>query len=78
MIAAALLHLSVTVSNAILVTGFGADSPTQLTEVPAVARGSEILNGTRRKPWMRPTIVAGRSTAANSLAMFCATTNGAA
>src|SRR5262249_17960770 len=77
-IAAALAQRRVTVSNAMEVTGFGACSPTQLTDVPAVARGNEMLNGTRRNPGIRPMMVSGRRNSANSDDRFCATTSGAA
>jgi hypothetical protein len=49
----------VTVSNASLLTGFGLPSPTQPTDAPPVCRGMRTLNGTLRKPAMRPRIVCG-------------------
>src|SRR5262245_39487777 len=69
-IAAAFAHLNVMLSNAMLVTGFGAPSPTQPADVPDVARGTEILNGTRLMPGILPMIVSGRRNSANSDAMF--------
>src|SRR5262249_32850740 len=56
---AALAQRIVIVVNAICETGFGAASPTQPTVVPDVVAGIWILNGTCRKPGMRPMIVAG-------------------
>src|SRR5262245_531645 len=72
LIAAAFAHVNEIESKVIDVSGFGAASPTHPLVVPPVARGILTLNGTRRKPGMRPMIVSGRKNSANALVRFCA------
>src|SRR5262245_30869704 len=69
----AILYIgSETVENVSMVTGFGAPSPTQAYVPPAVCRGTETLNGTRRSPGILPMRVAGRSSSMNSAPRDCA------
>ncbi|MNP34369.1 hypothetical protein D3C76_1276510 [compost metagenome] len=66
---AALVKRRVVVSNARAETGFGLPSPTQFTLEPEVCPDILMLNGTRRRPWILPMMVCGRSNSINSLAM---------
>lgn len=61
---------SVKLENAKAETGFGALWPTQPAVEPPVCDGMRTLNGTRRKPLMRPMIVYGRRNSMNSDDMF--------
>src|SRR5688500_8590869 len=75
---ASFLYFSVTESSEVAVRGFGAPSPTQFADPPFSWRGTRMLNGTRRRPGIRPTMVCGRSHSMNSVARFVAYTSGAA
>ena len=63
---ATLVNRSVIEVNAILLTGLDCSSPTHCAIDPDVCIGMLMLNGTLRKPGMRPRIVIGRRNSMNS------------
>src|SRR5262245_5932154 len=80
MIPAAFVTGRYAVPNASFVTGFGAFWPTQPYDPPAVCDGTDVLNGTFRKPFDPPTgifprIVAGRKSSMNSPIAICTWTS---
>ena len=61
---------SASLENAIAVTGFGFNSPTQSTVPPPVCDGTVMLKGTSYKPLIFPRIVAARSNGRKSAEML--------